>query len=76
MKLLELVFMFRRSRTKIRTLKNRIGSKLASLNFILPDQLIPYLVYDSTTNINMMITKDCVDNITPWEHFMGGKSKI
>jgi hypothetical protein len=68
MKLLELVLT-----SLIRTLKNRIRSKLASLNFILPDQLIPYLVYDSTTNIHMMITKNCIDNITPWEHFMGRK---
>jgi hypothetical protein len=53
---------------KIRTLKNRIRSKLASLNFILLDQLISYLVYDSTTNNNMMTTKNCVDNTWKFNH--------
>ena len=58
---------------KIKVIKNRMRCILASLQFRLPNSLIPYLVAFATTSVNMVITVNCTTNTTPVENFIGRK---
>ena len=58
---------------KIKVIKNRIRSILSSLPYILPFSLMGYLVAFATQCINILISKNCPDLISPLEHFLGRK---
>jgi hypothetical protein len=58
---------------KIKCIKNRARSILASLPYHLPVSLYPHLIYFETQAVNMVITKNYMNQMTPFENFMGRK---
>ena len=58
---------------KIRSLKERMRSIISSLPYILPSSLLKHLVSYSTSMLNMTITTNSINNISPIENFIGRK---